>query len=122
MDESLELVSLQDIILSNVSGRKVFEAFVKLEESPEDDRVSNNDSTLILKRTKIFFNDKECIFLNFRDVSTFKRLKQEEKKSQLMTTLYSCVHHEMLGPLKNSFEASMRLIRSLTDQNLRQLA
>ena len=39
-----------------------------------------------------------------------------------MTTLYSCVHHEMLGPLKNSFEASVRLIRSLTDQNLRELA
>ena len=120
MDESLELVSLQDIILSKVTSRKVFEAYVKLQESLENDHV--NDSTLILKRTKLLFNDKECVFLNFRDVSTFKRLKQEEKKSQLMTTLYSCVHHEMLGPLKNSFEASMRLIRSLTDQNLRQLA
>ena len=73
MDESLELVSLQDIILSKVTSRKVFEAYVKLQESLENDHV--NDSTLILKRTKLLFNDKECVFLNFRDVSTFKRLK-----------------------------------------------
>ena len=60
--------------------------------------------------------------LNFHDVSTFKRLKQEEKKSELMTTLYSSVHHEMLGPLKNALAASVRLIRSLNDQNHREIA
>ena len=81
MDDSLELFSLQDIILSKVTRRKVFEAYVKLHENLENDHETNTDSTLILKRTKIFFNDKECVFLNFRDVSTFKRLKQEEKKS-----------------------------------------
>ena len=55
-----------------------------------------------MKRTKLIFNDKECVLLNFQDLTTFKNLKIAEKKSKLMTTLYSSVHHEMMGPLKNN--------------------
>ena len=38
----------------------------------------DKDKTLVLKRTKLIFNGKECVVLNFQDVSLWKRLKQEE--------------------------------------------
>ena len=73
------------------------------------------DYTLVLKRTKLIFNGKECVVLNFQDLSLFRRLKAEQEKGRLMSNLYSSVHHEMLGPLKNNVETSLRLIRSLSD-------
>ena len=39
-----------------------------------------------------------------------------------MSTLYSSVHHEMIGPLTNNVEVSVRLIRKLVDPTLRELA
>ena len=51
-----------------------------------------------------------------------KRLKHEEEKTRLMTLLYSSVHHEIIGPLENNIEASVRLIRSVKDQAMRELA
>ena len=68
------------------------------------------------------FNDKECVVLNFQDISAIKRLKHEKEKSRLMSTLYSSVNHEMIGPLKTSEEAALRLIRRLKDSNLREEA
>ena len=44
--------------------------------SEVDDK--QQDRTLIVKRTKLTFNDKECIVLNFQDISTIKKLKHEE--------------------------------------------
>ena len=35
-----------------------------------DDGQNQLDKTLIVKRTKLTFNDKECIVLNFQDIST----------------------------------------------------
>ena len=75
-----------------------------------------NDLTLIVKRTRLRFNDKECIVINFQDITLYKRLKYEEDKGKLMSTLYSSVHHEMIGPLKNSVEIAVHLIRILRDQ------
>jgi len=51
-----------------------------------------------------------------------KKLKHEEEKTRLMTLLYSSVHHEIIGPLENNIEASVRLIRQVKDQALRELA
>ena len=39
-----------------------------------------------------------------------------------MTTLYSSVHHEMMGPLKNNVQIALRLTRSLKDQAKREMA
>ena len=39
-----------------------------------------------------------------------------------MSTLYSCVHHEMLGPLKSNEEAAKCLLAGLRDSNLIHLA
>jgi len=108
------LISLKDIIMKqhpeiNSNGN---EAYIMLhEESPQGN--INRDITLVVKRTKLIFNDKECVVLNFQDVSLWKRLKHEEQKGKLMSTLYSSVHHEMLGPLKNNVETALRLVRRL---------
>ena len=39
-----------------------------------------------------------------------------------MSTIYSMVHHEMIGPLKSNEESAVRLIRQLKDPDLRQHA
>ena len=83
---------------------------------------NKSDRTLILKRTNLMFNDKECQVLNFGDISTYKKLRREEEKSKLMGNLYSSVHHDMVNPLKNNVEAAVRLIRNLRDQRLRESA
>ena len=62
------------------------------------------------------FNDKECQVLNFTDITTQKRLKLEEEKSEMLTALNTSVHHEMLSPLKSNVEFSQRLIRDLCKQ------
>ena len=55
-------------------------------------------------------------------MTTAKRLKEQEEKAKLMSTLYQSVHHEMLSPLKNNVEAAVRLIRNLKDKHLREIA
>ena len=98
------------------------EAYVMLDETIDnkDDHASHfNDATLIVKRTNLLFGDMECVVLNFEDITAIKKLKKEEEKSIMMSNLYSCVHHEMIGPLKSNEEAAVRLIRSLKDNNLR---
>ena len=61
------------------------------------------------------FNEKECWVINFSDITTYKRLKQEEETTRLLKTLNASVHHEMLTPLKANVEISERLIRRLKD-------
>ena len=81
-----------------------------------------HDLTLIVKRTKLRFNDKECIVLNFQDITTYKKLKYEEDKGKLLSTLCSSVHHEMISPLKSIVSITVHLIRKLQDRVQRELA
>ena len=68
-----------------------------------------------MTRTKLSFNDKDCVVLSFQDITDIKRLKSEKGKNKLMTALYSSVHHEMIGPLKSNENAALTLIRTLKD-------
>ena len=81
-----------------------------------------DDRTLIVTRTKLSFNDRDCAVLSFQDITDIKRLKSEEGKNKLMSALYSSVHHEMIGPLKINENSALTLIRSLKDQKLREQA
>ena len=91
-------------------------------ESAQESEGKLLDKTLLVKRSKLMFNDKECIVLTFQDISTIKKLKHEEQKSRLMSTLYSSVNHEIIGPLKSNEQAALRLIRGIQDQSLREQA
>ena len=57
------------------------------------------DKTLILKRNNMTIDKKECQVVNFIDISTYKRLEQEIENHNLLKTLNTTVHHEMLVPL-----------------------
>ena len=38
-------------------------------EGPDSEK---NDQTLVVRRTKLLFNDKECVVLNFEDITYIK--------------------------------------------------
>ena len=120
-----DLLSLKDIMLFKAENKedKIQEAYIMLDDDLGDKEGPDSikhDQTMIVKRTNLLFNNKECVVLNFEDISAVKRLKLEEEKTRVMSALYSSVHHEMIGPLKSNEEAAVRLIRSLTDNKLRQ--
>ena len=46
-----------------------------------------DDLTLIVKRVGLTFDDKECQVLNFADITAYQRLRREEEKSKLLTSL-----------------------------------
>ena len=124
---SHDLVSLQAIFRMQKPSNddRTLESYIMLHEGIEKLKnfsSTNCDQSLIVKRSKLIFNDRECTVFNFQDISAFKKLKYEEEKSRLMSLLCSSVHHEMLGPLSSIIEASVRLIRSLNDQESREKA
>ena len=122
-----DLISMRDIILTNQNDHtdNSQEGYIMLcnviDQVDEQER-SHQDATFSVKRTKLIFNDKECIVLNFQDISAIKRLKHEQKKSKLLNTLWSSIHHEIIGPLKSNEQAAIRLIRGIQDQALREQA
>ena len=122
------LISLEDIIKRKESlNQQATEAYTLVDSHLQSSRDTNrmgkaHDSTLIVKRAKLIFNDKECIVLSFQDITALKLLKSEEQKTKFMSNLYSCVQHEITGPLKINEESATRLIQKLTDPHLINLA
>ena len=55
----------------------------------------------LLKKQKVFFDNKECQLLVFRDVTAFRLLEEERSKVKLMQILHATVSHEMLNPMGN---------------------
>ena len=60
--------------------------------------------------------------MNFTDVTTQKRLRNEQEKSKQLMTLSASVHHEMLGPLRINVEFATHLIEHITNPSLRKKA
>ena len=79
------------------------------------------DRTIIVRRLNLTFNGEECRVLNFTDITTYKRLKQEEETSTLLRTINQSVHHEMLGPLKTNVEIAEQLSALCSKYNLKKL-
>ena len=50
---------------------------------------------------------------NFTDITTYKRLKQEEETNNMLKTLNTSVHHEMIAPLRANVEMAERLSKCL---------
>lgn len=71
------------------------------------------DRTVILKRNDLIIDEKECQVVNFIDISTYKRLKQEKLNNEILKTLNTTVHHEMLAPLRANVEICQRLLIKL---------
>ena len=111
---------MKDILTTSIDDAEQQELYIML--SFEDEEGQQKDRTLIVKRTKLTFNDKTCQVVNFQDVTTFKRLKLVEEKSAVLNKVVSSVYHEMIGPLKNSVELAVQLVRSLRNSEYREMA
>ena len=121
------LISLKEIMLDTklCQEDESHEAYIMLDEEMEtrEDHVNSKyDQTLIVKRASLLYNDKTCVVLHFKNITAIKHLKREEEKTKLMSALYASVHHEMIGPMKSTEEAAVRLIRKLKDNSLREQA
>ena len=80
------------------------------------------DRTVILKRNDLIIDEKECQVVNFIDISTYKRLKQEKLNNEILKTLNTTVHHEMLAPLRANVEICQRLLIKLKkDEHAKRL-
>ena len=61
----------------------------------------------------IIFDEQECQIINITDLSAYVKLRKQEDTNQLLKTLNTSVHHEMLTPLKTMIEICQRLILKL---------
>ena len=81
------LISLEDIIKRQTGVEQpVIESYTMIRELSQEslhralqDEVV--DKTLVVKRANLIFNDKECLVLNFSDITAMKLLKHEEQKT-----------------------------------------
>ena len=63
-NDSLELLSLKDIILEKEPISDCHELFFKLPDGPDSD-LNSMEKALVLRRTRLCFKGKKCIVLNF---------------------------------------------------------
>ena len=64
------------------------------------EQVLENCKTIILKRNYLIINERNCQVVNFTDISAYIKLEQEKENNELLKTLNTTVHHEMLAPLR----------------------
>ena len=80
------------------------------------------DKQITITRLNIDFNNKNCKLLTFTDITVFKRLKLQEEKSKLLSTLNEAIHHEMLTPLNINVESAQRLLQKVETEELHEFA
>ena len=86
-----------------------------LEESSEEYQI------LLVKRMSVTFDDTECQMLNFTNITSFHKFKQEEQKSKLLQALNTTIHHEMLSPLTTNVMIADRLLKTVEKEQHLQL-
>ena len=70
---------------------------------------SEKENTLAVKRMNITFSQKKCQVLNFTDVTSSIMMEREKQKYEMMKSLNTSVHHEMIGPLRAQSSISKSL-------------
>ena len=98
----------------------VLESYLMFES---DQQEQQQPKTLIVKRMQLLFDDVKSKVINFTDITGYKQLKQQQEVNNLLKTLNTTVHHEMVVPLKVNVELSNRLINQLQlSPDIRKLA
>ena len=109
------LLSLKDILLKpdlekeDENGEIKVESYLMKKSGFSIDQDSDNTKTIIVKRMKLNFNEVESRVINFTDITSYIRLKHEEEVNNLLKTLNTSVHHEMVVPLKVNIDMAERL-------------
>lgn len=63
---------------AELNSNNICEAYIMLDGSiddKEDHESRYSDSTLIVRRASLQFNNKSCVVLSFEDISAVKRLR-----------------------------------------------
>ena len=68
------------------------------------------EKTLMIERNDMLIEGTECQVINFIDITAFKRLEKEKEKHNLLKTLNTTVHHEMLAPLRTNIQICKKLL------------
>ena len=85
------------------NGRNESYTMVANSVGPQNEESNEEmDRKLIVKRIELLFNEKECQVLNFTDITTYVRLKEQEETNRLLKAINVFVHHEMLTPLRSN--------------------
>ena len=74
---------------------------------------SDHDRTVIIKRNDLLIDEKECQVVSFIDITTYKMLQKEKERSELLRTMNTTVHHEMVAPLHANVFICRKLIAKL---------
>ena len=81
---SSNLISLNELILKKQNAEQVQSASVEVLESylmfTQEDisqavGLAVNPKTIIVNRMNLFYNEEECVVINFTDISTYQKLK-----------------------------------------------
>ena len=103
------VLSLKNIILSEKKTQKdAVESYLM------DEYDSAVSKTIVVKRSKLKIDDRECKVLSFSDITAYKQLRQKEETVKLLKDINETVHHEIMGPIK----ASVKISKRLMNQNL----
>ena len=71
---------------------------------------------------RIKFNELECQLLKFTDVTIYQKYKEQKEKSELLNSLNTSVHHEMICPLNINVNIAEELINKIHDEEIKTLA
>ena len=88
--------------------------------SEEDDLRPNNsqkDFHLIVDRTQIDFNKKDCRLITFKDVSQHRRQKLQEEEGKLLKAMTSYIQANVIGVLNSTHCILEILMQRLTTKS-----
>jgi len=68
------------------------------------------------------FDSRDCKLLTFTNLTSYKKLKEQEEMAQRIETMNASIHHEMLTPLAINVEVADRLKEQVTSNDLKDMA
>ena len=105
-DTERRLISLKDII-NRYSHETIDSTRIESYKMHSGSNPSlDHDRYLVVKRTSLSFNKKNCQVLSISDLTSFQQLKEKEESNRFLIALNTTVHHEMIAPLKANTESS----------------
>ena len=81
-----------------------------------------DEYTIFVRSMQVNFAQRQCLLLNFSDITSYKKLEQEQEKTRLLYMLNTMTHHEMLAPLNAQMDISKSLFENSTSYKNKKMA
>ena len=88
----------------------------------QNEKKDIHDQSLIVNRVPIRFDGRDCRLLTFTNLTSYKKLKEQEEMAQRIETMNASIHHEMLTPLAINVEVADRLKEQVQGDDLKDMA